>query len=87
MGLLMAWIKDQSTQFSAAGDIHMIYNAQNDPNKHSYEDNAKFHPACSATALRYASRFRRNWGVMENFEYLSEFEDFLKCWLYCICIY
>ncbi len=35
--------------------------------------------------LSYASRFRRNRGVIENFEYLDEFEeDFRKCWLYCV---
>jgi hypothetical protein len=55
-------------------------NAQNDPKTHSYEDNAKFHSAFSPTTLRYALRFRRNRGVIENFEYLGEFqEDFRKC--------
>ncbi len=59
-------------------------NAQNDPKTHSYEDNAKFHSAFSPTALSYASRFQRNRGVIENFEYLCEFEDFRKCWFYCV---
>ncbi len=53
--------------------------------KRSYEDNAKFHSAFSPTTLCYASRFRRNRGVIENFEYLGEFqEDFRKCWWYCV---
>jgi hypothetical protein len=60
-------------------------NAQNDPKTHSYEDNAKFNSAFSATMLRYASRFRRKRGMIEHFEYLSEFvEVFRKCWLYCV---
>ncbi len=60
-------------------------NAQNDPKTHSYEDNAKFHSAFSLTTLSYTSRFRWNRGVIENFEYLGEFEeDFCKCWLYCV---
>jgi hypothetical protein len=60
-------------------------NAQNDPKTHSYEDNAKFHSAFLPTTLSYASRFWRNRGVIENLEYLGEFEeDFRKCWLYCI---
>jgi hypothetical protein len=60
-------------------------NAQNVPKTHSYEDNAKFHSAFSSTTLSYASRFRRNRGVIENFEYLDEFEeDFRECWLYCV---
>jgi hypothetical protein len=47
---------------------------------HSYEDNAKFHSAFSPTTLNYASRFRRNRGVIENVEYLDEFEeDLQKC--------
>ncbi len=55
-------------------------NAQNDLKTHSYEDNAKFHSAFSPTTLSYASSFRRNRGVIENFEYLDEFEeDFRKC--------
>ncbi len=62
-------------------------NAQNDPKTHSYEDNAKFHSAFSPTMLSYASRFRRNWGVIENLKYLGEFEeDFQKCWL-CYILY
>ncbi len=48
-------------------------NAQNDPKTHSYEDSAKFNVAFSATMLSHASRFRRKWGVIENFEYLCEF--------------
>ncbi len=59
-------------------------NAQNDPKTHSYEDNAKFLSAFTPTTLSYASRFRQNRGVIENCEYLDEFEDFQKCWLYCI---
>jgi hypothetical protein len=55
-------------------------NAQIDQKTHSYEDNAKFHSAFLLTTLSYASRFRRNQGVIENFEYLGEFEeDFQKC--------
>jgi hypothetical protein len=54
-------------------------NAQNDPKTHSYEDKAKFYSAFSPTTLSYASRFRRNRRVIENFEYLDEFEDFRKC--------
>jgi hypothetical protein len=46
---------------------------------HNYEDNAKFHSSFSATTLSYASRFRRKRGVIENLEYLGEFEkDFRK---------
>ncbi len=59
-------------------------NAQNDPKTHNYEDKAKFHFAFSPTKLSYASRFRRYRGVIENFEYLGEIEDFQKFWLYCI---
>jgi hypothetical protein len=60
-------------------------NDQNDLKTHSYKDNAKFHSAFSPTTLSYASCFRRNRGLIENFEYLDEFEeDFQKCWLYCI---
>jgi hypothetical protein len=60
-------------------------NAQNDPKTHSYEDSAKFNFAFSATTLSHASRFRRKRGVIENFEYLGEFEDyFRKCWQYCV---
>jgi hypothetical protein len=59
--------------------------ALNDPKTHSYEDNAKFHSVFSPTTLSYASPFQRNQGVIENFEYLGEFEeDFRKCWLYCV---
>jgi hypothetical protein len=50
-------------------------NAQNDLKMHSYEDNAKFHSAFSPTMLSYASSFRRNRGVIENYEYLDEFEE------------
>ncbi len=60
-------------------------NAQNDLKTHSYEDRAKFNSAFSATTLRHASRFRRKQGVIENFKYLGEFEDyFRKCWQYCV---
>jgi hypothetical protein len=52
---------------------------------HSYEDNAKFNSAFSATTLSHASRFLRKSGVIENFEYLGKFlEYFQKCWLYCV---
>jgi hypothetical protein len=52
---------------------------------HSYEDNAKFYFAFLATTLSPASRFRQKQGVIENFEYLGEFEEyFRKCWLYCV---
>jgi hypothetical protein len=60
-------------------------NAQNDPKTHSYEDSAKFNAAFLATALSHASRFQRKRWVIENFEYLEEFEEyFWKCWLYCV---
>jgi hypothetical protein len=33
----------------------------------------------------YASCFWRKQGVIENFEYMGEFEeDFRKCWLDCV---
>jgi hypothetical protein len=55
-------------------------NAQNDPKTHSYADDAKFHSAFSPTTLSYALHFRRYQGVIENFEYLGEFEEnFRKC--------
>jgi hypothetical protein len=50
-------------------------NAQNDLKTHSYEDNAKFNSGFSATTLSHASRFRRKRRVIENFEYLCEFEE------------
>ncbi len=54
-------------------------NAQNDPKTHSYE--AKFNSAFSATTLSHASCLR---GMIENFKYLGEFEEFFrKCWSYC----
>jgi hypothetical protein len=60
-------------------------NTQNDPKMHSYEDSAKFNFAFLATTLSYASRFRRKRWVIENFEYLREFEEYFgKCWLDCI---
>jgi hypothetical protein len=60
-------------------------NVQNDPKTHSYEDNAKFNAAFSATMLSHASRFRRKRRVIENFEYLGEFEEyFRKCRLCCV---
>jgi hypothetical protein len=35
--------------------------------------------------LSYASRFRRKRRVIENLEYLGEFEEyFQKCQLYCV---
>jgi hypothetical protein len=62
-----------------------VKNTQNDQKPHSYKDNAQFHSAFLATMLSYASHFRQNRGVIENFEYLDEFEeDFQKCWLYCV---
>jgi hypothetical protein len=42
----------------------------------SYEDSAKFNSAFSATTLSHASRFRRKRRVIENFEYLREFEEY-----------
>ncbi len=60
-------------------------NAESDPKTHSYKDSAKFNSAFSATTLSHAWRFRRKRGVIGNFEYLGEFEDyFWKCWQYCI---
>jgi hypothetical protein len=60
-------------------------NAQNDPKTHSCEDSAKFSSEFSATTLSHASRFRRKWRLIENFEYLGEFEEyFRKCWLSCV---
>jgi hypothetical protein len=54
--------------------------------KHSYKDKANFHSAFSATMLSYATRFRRKWERIENFEYLGEFEEnFQKCLLYILC--
>jgi hypothetical protein len=54
---------------------------------HSYKDNAKFNSAFSATTLSHASRFRRQRGVIENFEQLGEFKEYFrkkKCWLNCV---
>jgi hypothetical protein len=35
--------------------------------------------------LNHASHFRRKRGVIENFEYLGEFEEyFQKCWVYFV---
>ncbi len=60
-------------------------NGQNDPKTHSYEDGAKFNSAFSATTLSPASRFRRKRRLIENFEYMCEFEEyFRKCWLDCV---
>jgi hypothetical protein len=60
-------------------------NAQNDPKTHNCEDSAKFDSAFSATMLSHASRFRRKRRVIENLDYLGEFEEyFRKCWLYCV---
>jgi hypothetical protein len=51
--------------------------AQNNPKKCSYEDNAKFHSVClSTTALSSASRFQRKWGVIENFVNLGKFDKY-----------
>jgi hypothetical protein len=44
---------------------------------HSYKDSAKFNSTFSATTLSHASRFRRKRGVIENFEYLDEFEEYI----------
>jgi hypothetical protein len=60
-------------------------NAQNDPKTHSYVDNAKFHSAFSLTTLSYTSRFRRNRGVIENFEYLGEFEENFRKFFIVLC--
>jgi hypothetical protein len=51
---------------------------------HSYEDNAKFHSSILATMLSYAMCFRRKRGMIKNYEDLAKFEDFWKCWLYCV---
>ncbi len=52
---------------------------------HSYEDSAKFNSAFLVTTLSHASHFRQKQGVIENFEYLGEFEEFFrKCWLSCV---
>jgi hypothetical protein len=60
-------------------------NAQNDLKTHSYVDSAKFNSAFLATTLSHASRFWRKRGVIENFEYLDEFEEyFRKCWVYFV---
>jgi hypothetical protein len=44
--------------------------------KRSYEDSAKFNSAFLATTLSHASGFWRKWGVIENFGYLGEFEEY-----------
>jgi hypothetical protein len=43
---------------------------------HSCEDSAKFNAEFSVTTLSHASRFRRKRRVIENFEYLGEFEEY-----------
>jgi hypothetical protein len=51
----------------------------------SYEDSTKLNSVLSMTTLNHASRFRQKQGVIENFEYLGEFEEFFrKCWLSCV---
>ncbi len=50
-------------------------NVQKDLKMHSYEDNDKFHSVFLVTTLSYASYIQQNWGVIENFEYLGEFEE------------
>ncbi len=55
--------------------------ALNDPKTHSYEDSAKFNSAFLVTTLSHASRFQRKRGVIENFEYLGEFEEYFWKWL------
>ncbi len=65
---------------------------QNDPKTCSCEDNAKFNSAFSVTMLSYTTRFRRKKrGVIQNFEYLGEFEEDLRrskfyCVLYLLVI-
>ncbi len=52
---------------------------------HICKDSAKFNSEFSATTLSHALRFRQKRRVIENFEYLGEFEEyFRKCWLYCV---
>ncbi len=59
--------------------------AQNDPKTHSYEDSAKSNYEFSETTLSHALRVRRKRGVIENFEYMGEFEEyFWNCWQYCV---
>jgi hypothetical protein len=54
----------------------------------SCEDNAKFNSAFLATTLSYTTRYRRKQGVIENFEYLGEFEeDFENVGCNAFCIY
>jgi hypothetical protein len=49
-----------------------------------YKKNRSFGFTFSGTAHRYATRFRRKWGVIRNFEYLGKFEKHCRtCWLYC----
>ncbi len=65
-----------------------LENTQNDPKTHSDKYNNKFSSAISVTTLSYASCFRWYLGVIENFEYVGEFEeDIRKCWLYWVAIY
>jgi hypothetical protein len=60
-------------------------NAQNDQKTHSYEDSTKFNSAFLETTLSHASHFRRKRRVIENFEYLREFKEYIrKCWLDCV---
>jgi hypothetical protein len=54
------------------------------PQKHT-KKKKKFNTVFSATTLSHASCFRRKRRVIENFEYLGEFEEyFRKWWLYCV---
>jgi hypothetical protein len=60
-------------------------NAQNDPKTQSYKDNTKCNVAVLATTLSHASHFRQKREVIENFEYLCEFEEFFwKCRPHCV---
>ncbi len=66
-------------------EVWFRFYAQNDPKTHSYEDCAKFNSVFLATMLIHASRFWQKRGVIENFEYLDEFEEYIqKCWVYFV---
>ncbi len=54
---------------SADNDWFFAKNVQNDVETHSYEDNAEFHSAYSATALSYPTHFRQIQRMIENFAY------------------
>ncbi len=60
-------------------------NARNDLKTHSYKDSAKCNSAFLATMLSHALHFWQKRRVIENYEYLGEFEEyFRKRWLYCV---